>query len=127
MRKVILFIILLLPFSLFAKDACMFDGSYDLVGWEPGANFSKMPGYTGKVTITEVNGIYKFEGSADGMIFFGKGVTFDCKTLAFSFSSSDMTQYGVTLLTKDGNNLIAKWAYNTPDTTGAGKEIWKRK
>lgn len=126
MRLIITFLIML-SFSTAFADKCDVVGSYSLSGWEASDNFLKAPTYTGSIELTEENGIYRFEGSADGVVFFGKGLTNDCKTFAFSFSSGDKSQIGVTLLTKNGSNLIASWTYNFPDTSGAGKEVWKRK
>lgn len=126
MKKLLILLISLLTFNAYA-DKCGVTGIYSLSGWEASDNFQKAPTYTGTIELTESNGIYRFEGSADGMVFFGKGLTNDCKTFAFSFSSANKSEIGVTLLSKDGSQLIARWTYNFPDTSGAGKEIWRRR
>ncbi len=125
--KFILAMLIIFPAFVFAADPCGITGLYDLSGWEPGDNFSKAPTYTGGIKITEYGGTYRFEGSADAMIFFGKGITRDCKTFAFVFSSADKSQTGVTMLFKDGSDFQAMWIYNLPDTSAAGKEIWRKK
>lgn len=126
MKYYLLFLLLFFTFTAYA-DRCSVEGTYALSGWESGDNFSKAPSYTGVIELKEYNNVYRFEGSADGMVFFGKGLTNDCKTFAFAFSSGDKSQLGVTLLTKDGVNFNARWSYNFPDTSGAGREVWKRK
>lgn len=125
--RLILTILLFTFVSAYAQDTCGISGAYDLTGWEPEKTNLRIPQYTGVIQVTEDRGYYRFEGSADGMVFYGKGLTHDCKTFAFVFSSSDMSESGVSLITRDGSDLYVKWAYNLPNQKGAGKEIWKRK
>ena len=125
--RIILFLSLFFAALNAFADRCGVSGTYDLSGWEPTADFKKAPSYTGTLVVSESNGTYRFEGSADGLIFFGKGLTNDCKSFAFSFSSADRRQYGVTLAIKDGQNFKVLWSYNLPNTSGPGKEIWKKR
>lgn len=127
MKHYFIIFFLLLSFYAFSADKCAVSGAYDLIGWEPGDDITKAPSYTGVLHVSEHSGYYKFEGSADGMVFYGKGLTKDCKSFAFVFSSSDKTEAGVCLAIKVGSDLNVTWTYNLPDVKGSGKELWKRK
>lgn len=125
MRTIIIFLLLSFSFYVYAADTCGIAGTYALTGWEPGVKQTAKPSYSGTVQVTQDKGFYRFEGSADGSVFYGKGLTNDCETFAFSFSSGDMSQSGVTLAAKDGRDLRIKWAYNLPDKRGEAIEFWK--
>ncbi len=104
-------------------------GTYDAVGWNPGAPADAAPGYTARVTITERGADVCTIDWQLGAQTFAAVALYDARTdqLHGSYANLDDGWFGIISYRHEGNRWVGEWAiYNTGNNL-RGREVLTRR